>query len=76
MDIFEEIGRFWEREGKLADGRPAYVKSFRLAVDADTCIGNLVKNGIGEHVRIEQAVTDIGFTAVRLDGKQFDQAYG
>lgn len=73
--LVDEVKRFWEPNGVLESGERAYVKSFRDAVEADRCVSDLADIGLLNCVRIEQAITDIGYTAVRLDGEQFDRAF-
>lgn len=76
VGLLDEVKLFWEREGALRNGRVAYVKSFKSAVDADECARTLAEAGVTLEVQIEQELTDIGYTAIRLDGEQFDQTYG
>lgn len=76
IGLLDEVKFFWEREGALKDGRAAYVKSFKSAVEADECARTLAEAGVTSQVQIEQELTDNGYTAIRLDGEQFDQAYG
>lgn len=73
--VIEDIKRFWEHNGVLENGDRAYVRSFRDAVEADRCIRSLMELGVLTHVHLEQALTDIGYTAVRLDGDQFDRTF-
>lgn len=71
--LSNEIKRFWNPDGNLHDGRPAYVKVFRSAVDSEKCVLALISSNLIPGVRHEQEKTTHGFFAVRLDKELLDE---